>query len=506
MINPEKHLDEHFHDKLENLEINPPDRVWAGIANNLERAAMGKEKRRLAWLWWFSAISLVVSLATFASIFLREDTKLAESKTVESHGAQPSSDISTGASGNMNGTVNNDHSSNTSTGTGSENTVSNTSSAYTSSTNGTASPKQKVTVTNNNTTDASASTQNKQIAANNESGNKSKKEKSFIHRTPVRHVDLVKQEAETVQPEKQYKILATHKEEETAITPLMSFLTVEQRELASAFQPLDNTEIPGRTVCPKWKVGINYTYAWSTFRDLKDSKDSIGYYNGSNAYLEKYRLTAAHFDSIECRKKGFTQGIALGYRVLPHFSIKTGLDHSQYQWEAKIADAVLVKDPNGDNTFAVTTCTSTYNTDSLNGQAANDIYSITGFNPSPQSPDTVLIQHKFNYISIPLTVSYDVFRPCSKFGLSLNAGVAASFLKSYTVTHNGMEEDFDRHFMKSRSMELVAGAAVSYDPIRHLSIEIQPVYRRFIQPVNKYQTVRTYPYMWGLQGGVYFKF
>lgn len=512
MSSPEKQMDEHFRDKLEDLEINPPDRVWTVISGSLDRNEMSRERKRLAWLWWFSIISLIVSVGTFAIIAFRDNAVVAEDRSANiagtGDGRQNNNNDDTYGSINLE--------SDQSNGEGQDNNTASNSSTASANTNS--------YPNSNATANGSAAVSLPTYSASGKTSVKSTQNISYTH-SQQDHMQKVQNSQHTagaIDIDKSDNAVGKTASDNNSLQTLSStfsaeemlmesrkviLLPVEQQpmEIASVLRPLTDSVVPGKSKCPKWKAGVNYTYAWTTFRVLKDAKDSTGYYDGTNAYLERYRLAAAHFDSVETKKKGFSKGIALGYRVLPHFTIKTGVDVSYYQWDAHLADAVLTQDEHGNNTFAVTTSTSAYNTDTINDTAATDVFTILSTNFSV-SPDTVLIQHKFKYASVPVIISYDVFNPCSRFGLSLNAGVAASFLQSYTVIHNGEQEGYHKHYMRKSSMELIAGAAFSYNPIRNLSIEVQPVYRRFIQPVNKFQTVKTYPYMWGIQTGLYFKF
>ena len=247
-------------------------------------------------------------------------------------------------------------------------------------------------------------------------------------------------------------------------------------------------------------VGAYYVYG-ITYRTLKDNDPgNITPYPYSS--MDQSKLTKSYFDSIESKSKGYAQGWSLGYRA-GRLTLTAAIEQSKHEWKTSMASGLF--DSVGEPSFIVPTAMSYYSTDSLGGYYAPE-YQMSLTTQNIQVEDTVMMVHSFKHLTIPLTLSYSFTRPCSKVGVAVTGGIAASFLKSYTLTQDGTRKAPEEHYVRTRNYQLVAGASVSYSPVRWLSVELQPTYRRFIQPVNRLQSVQTYPYMLGAQGVLYFRF
>lgn len=503
MSNTENLPDEHFREKLENLEITPSNRVWAGISSHLERTTTVR-KRSTNWLWGLTTVTLVISLSAAAYVIFNDHTgKTAPSSPVAhtiSNGSKASDDAVSGQHSSTHIATSNtvdkqlaDHST-----ASSSNTAVNTQQSYTISNPGSSSSRKRMEVSK-----PSSPTRIKEGEKPAPGPEEYYNEGSKVKWNEVRHA-----EPGSRPPVKTEKIPQPdpYASEKIAYRPQVFPVSIRQfrvepLKLASELKELEYENIPEGKTCPHWMVGVNYTYGL-TYRTLKDN--APGEFNRyPYEHVDKNKISKAYYDSIESRSTGYSQGLSIGYRA-GRYTLRTGIEQSKYQWEAHKAAGVLFTED--EPTIIVPTAMSYYSSDSLGDHYAFSAPpSISTVGPG-QVEDTVTLIHKFNYTSIPLTLSYSFTRPCKKFGVAITTGVMASFLKSYTLTQDGQLQNPVGNYISKQSYQLVAGASVSYAPVQWLSIELQPTYRRFVQPVNRMQSVKNYPYMLGAQGALYFRF
>jgi hypothetical protein len=514
MSNTENLPDEHFRNKLENLEITPSDRVWGGISSHLERSAITQSKRKVLWLWRLSMITLLVSLTATGYVIFGDH---GQPEPVKGPVADNAANTVNGAGDDAGKALERSGSSAGSKDISTSIQDQETSSA--SSSNAQVVPKHGQSSSlsseikgssSSNMTSSSGEMNVSAFSGQNSTGTQKKasetelyNEGSKLPRNELRHADPpeVIKLVQSDEPQADSYSSAAKMASFAGVTLMSSrHLHVRQQELASAFEELEYEQIPEGEVCPHWIVGINYTYG-NTYRILKDNSDEY-YERYPNMFIDDHKLSKSYYDSIESRSTGYARGLAVGYR-LGRLTLKTGIEQSKYEWETAMARGAY--QGGQEPSFVIPTAMSYYENDTLGENYAAELFIINSSAP-PQFEDTVTLVHSFSYTSVPLRLSYSFTKPCSKVGVAVTGGAAASFLRSYTLTQDGSLQAPEEHYISKQSYQLIAGASVSYAPVRWFSIEVQPTYRRFIQPVNRQQTVKTYPYMLGVQGGLYFRF
>lgn len=495
MTDQGNNLDDHFREKLEELEISPPERVWSGIASHLD-----KKRRRPLWLWWLSGLALLIVAGTFAAggFSGSKDDALAENSAGKASSVAPKE---TGSD------KTGEHPGNASTGNEGSNPAANDKVQSSPISNATAPTTTSAGTVKENTNasreDAHASSQysvkenssGSAISVNTKSKNKNS------HSNPAQ----ITEPANTTKAPATVTSSPANTEAVTSLPLIAALLNEEQQEkeistLLAPFAPAPPGENKNED-CPKWSVGINYAYGL-TYRHLKErSVNSPAY---PEALFPSGYYSKAHYDSIEYRKTGTSTGISVNYNVHPRVTISAGLDFSRYSWGTDKGEAMKLN--RTEPKMLATTCTGYFYTDTLGDSIAEARPGIMLIVPATPVTDTVLLVQNFNYTSIPLSVAYSFTKPCSKFGVAIKAGAAISFLRSHRIILDGRTIVPEQIFIRKSSLNLMAGVAVSYSPLTNLTLELQPVYRRFVQPVNRFKPTAAYPYMLGLQGGMYFRF
>jgi hypothetical protein len=511
MSDPGKKLDDSFRDKLEDFEIAPPERVWSGIANKLDREDMNNNKRRLAWLWRFSILSLIVSFIAVGIVVINnkaaDNTIASNTNTAPGTGADNTNDNTTAKDNSVTGTPGNTANTdgkNVATLPSAGNNTGADNGSPVQSTAGTSkhiNTKSKVSATSSYTASTSSSGNKTATGSNTGNTQQGTTGNSSADRDGSSTASTTNKSTENTSALSSSASQEPDGAERITLDPNAVTLLLSERDIVAGLTPLPPYDpATGNKPCPRWSIGVHYLHA-TTYRKATDNK-FIQAYNPNNYH--PWQQTAAHFDSVETKSKGYSKGFDIGYNVLPRLTLRAGFDVSKYEWQSKMAEAIVHTDPEA--IFLVNTSSSYYYSDTL-GEHGTSQYGF--FITAPgiiRIMDTVTLVHRYDYRSVPVSLSYRFTRPCSKFGVSVNAGVAASFLKEYTLTQDGRGMKPEMSFTRSRSWEMMGGVSLSYTFFRHLSFEVQPVYRKFIKPVNKFTPVKLYPYMWGVQGGVSLKF
>lgn len=510
MSNTENLPDKHFREKLENLEVPPSNRVWTGISSHLEHTAIAR-KRKTNWLWRLGAGALIVSLSAAAAYTIfndHADQAVNDRPVAQNTVLKPSASSKAGAVSDRHSsadTVELPDNANSRVATASVPPASSNEGVgkenhhkenhYIVSTSKSPASKKKIRVTQSPSSSRTGE------------GHKSPPQKdeyynegSKVKRNEVRHVEPGSEPSITKKEEPQpdpYGKIASRPQ----IFPVSTRqFRVEPLELASELKELEYEDIPEGQSCPHWTVGVNYLYG-ITYRKLENNDNAQMTAHPFDS-MDRDKLTSSYFDTIENRNMGYVRGLSLGYRV-GRFTLRTGIEQSKYQWTANAARGMF---SNGaESTFIIPTSMTFYSNDTLGDNYASD-YEMTILTQTIEVEDTVKLVHTSKYTTVPFTLSYSFTRPCKKFGVAITGGIAASYYKSYTLTHDGYQQEPATFYIRSRNYQLIAGASVSYAPVHWLSIELQPTYRRFIQPVNRRQSVGTYPYIVGAQGALYFRF
>lgn len=501
MTDQGNNLDDHFREKLEDLEINPSERVWSGIASHLDQ-----KRRRPLWVWWLNGIGvLIVAGALAAGAFNGSSEKTLAENSAKEIPAEKTQEIpAVHASNTTDEALANAQAERPGIDTGSKNknvATSTQNKAYAAAganTGDNVSPSSPAQINSSSQTRITRNTADRAGLADKASASTNNNDRSS------QASSLASGPAQKTQATDPTAASAAN-EAASAIPMIEAMLDEEQRQndissvitaVPSAAAPADQDEC-----CPKWSIGINYAYG-VTYRHLKEQKVNSSPF--PDPLFPPGQFNKAHYDSIEFRGTGSSKGISVNYNLYPRVTISAGLDISRYSWATDKGEGVIVS-PNDPKLLCVTS-TGYFSTDTLGDISNAPRMGIAVGRPAVPVSDTVLLVQNFSYTSIPLSLSYSLTKPCAKFGVAVKAGAAMSFLKSHRIILDGETIVPEQVLIRKRALNLMAGVALSYSPLENLTIEMQPVYRRFVQPVNRFKSTTTYPYMLGVQGGMYFRF
>lgn len=224
----------------------------------------------------------------------------------------------------------------------------------------------------------------------------------------------------------------------------------------------------------------------------------------------KYRLTNgkhSNYDNsagIATRERSDLSssfGILFGYKVGNKITIQSGLIYSSTNISIAPTKIFAEKDNTGAIKFR-------YNTSSGYG------YLLPSFSNTPAVGDSLFADganHTLRYISIPVIAKYKLGNKNITFNPGV--GITFNFLTKATLTTD-LADQVNRETeyisklesIKKVSYGLILVPEVQYQLSKKWSISATPYFKYSLEPINKDNIVKTYPYTFGLGVGVVFKF
>ena len=137
-------------------------------------------------------------------------------------------------------------------------------------------------------------------------------------------------------------------------------------------------------------------------------------------------------------------------------------------------------------------------------------YLTPRFQPSPAIGDSVRVTatvHKLNYIRVPIGVKYTI--TSGKIKVQTMAGITANFLtrgKLETEIQRGATNEIDLlnkiEGLKSIYLSGQMGIGAEFIVSRKISLLLMPTAHFAFSPINKSGVVKTFPYSFGINGGL----
>ncbi len=201
----------------------------------------------------------------------------------------------------------------------------------------------------------------------------------------------------------------------------------------------------------------------------------------------------SEYDGQESSDFSFNTGFLFGYDVTPKWSIKSGITYAYLMQSIKPKTVYVKTGNNGQQYYQ-------FNTSYGSAQIPSDA-STTQLSDSLRikTSSTQLLQ----LVSVPLIAKYQIQR--NKFSFYGQFGIAVNVLvgeKLLVETPNRTESITNIEGLREFNFGGIVGLGVSYNPIKKLSIMVEPTFRGSLTPINQNTSVKSYPYSLGLAIGL----
>jgi hypothetical protein len=216
----------------------------------------------------------------------------------------------------------------------------------------------------------------------------------------------------------------------------------------------------------------------------------------------------------------YSGGVAFSYKLSKRFSVQSGLYYSSLGQKVEGINSFggfkQYDNTQGDNNFEVLTSSGLVTANNpdvfLNADASNrvvTVYTIDVFDPKKASLQYInnSLTQNFSYLELPVTLRYKVID--KTIGLNLIGGLSYNLLihnAVYTTVNGSKYPIGDTKGLNPLSLSSSIGMGMEYNFSGKLSLNLEPMFRYYLNPFNVSTGTLTHPYSFGIFSGVSYKF
>jgi hypothetical protein len=216
----------------------------------------------------------------------------------------------------------------------------------------------------------------------------------------------------------------------------------------------------------------------------------------------------------------YSGGVAFSYKLSRRFSVQSGLYYSALGQRVEGINSFggfkQYDNTKGDNNFEVLTSSGLVSANNpdvfLNADASERV--ITAFTKDVFDPKKASLQpinnsltQSFSYLELPVTLRYKVID--KTIGINLIGGMSYNLLvhNSVYTTVNGSKYPIgDTKGLNPLSLSSSFGMGMEYNFSSKLSLNLEPMFRYYLNPFNSSSGPIIHPYSFGIFSGVSYKF
>ncbi|HEX5026704.1 MAG TPA: hypothetical protein VFV68_15595 [Agriterribacter sp.] len=241
---------------------------------------------------------------------------------------------------------------------------------------------------------------------------------------------------------------------------------------------------------PYWTVGGFLSNNWSYYR-----LDNDDHHNHSNRHDRKEEI-----EERENHESSFSAGVSIS-RQFKRWGVKTGLVYSAMRIGIEPQEVYAAKEPGGKVGYKFVT-SSGYG------------YVNPGFGSSPTVGDSLQsgnASHHLHSVSVPIMIGYRLDR--GKFSITPSAGVSANLITQATV-QTEIKDAVNKEAVNIEKLKgmydlyagFIADINLQYNFNSNFSVNLVPAVSSAFTPITKDNTVKTFPYSFGVGAGLTYKF
>lgn len=216
----------------------------------------------------------------------------------------------------------------------------------------------------------------------------------------------------------------------------------------------------------------------------------------------------------------YSGGVAFAYKLSRRFSVQSGLYYSALGQKVEGINSFdgfrQFDNTKGNNNFEVLTSSGIVSSDNpnvfLNADASNRVITIFTkdvFDPKKASlqPINNSLTQSFSYLELPVILRYKVID--KTIGINLIGGMAYNLLvhNSVYTTVNGSKYPIgDTKGLNALSLSSSLGMGMEYNFSSKLSLNLEPMFRYYLNPFSVSSSSIIHPYSFGIFSGVSYKF
>jgi hypothetical protein len=247
----------------------------------------------------------------------------------------------------------------------------------------------------------------------------------------------------------------------------------------------------------KWSVGAQIAPIYS-YRDISLNYENQQQVNSAEAEKE--------LNDSEEALISMAGGIDINYNLSSRWTIQTGMYYSKI---GQVNNNALnfVEDDNQYMLYSIST--STGNINIAFGKIPADIRKINPPKDTLESVDlnNVKIIQNFNLFEIPLLIKYKIIN--RKFGLSISGGLSPAYItknRTYLQVNSDKYDIGNSGNLNSVIYNSTIGLGMNYSISKNLYLEIQPMFKYSLSPINKGSQFDYHPYSFSWFTGLNYKF
>jgi hypothetical protein len=305
----------------------------------------------------------------------------------------------------------------------------------------------------------------------------------------------------SIEPENGPSFKGTNFRNKNRIIPLEKSFTGQYT--ASTFLPEAVSEIPEKTGEERWTISALV---------------SPTYYSGIN--LDHNALTSL-LVSKEQPVISYTGGFSFAYKINKRLSVQSGLFYSSFGNELSGINSFggfeTYDKTKGDHNFEVLTTNGTvytsnndvFLTDNISTARISTRYTSDVFDPTKANLtylDNSLTQN-FSYLELPFFLKYKLVD--KTLGFNLIGGLSSNFLVNngvYSSLNGGRYLVGKTEGVSAITFSSSLGMGMEYNLGKNLSLNLEPTFRYYLNPVTGNDGLRVHPYSFGIFSGLSFKF
>lgn len=216
----------------------------------------------------------------------------------------------------------------------------------------------------------------------------------------------------------------------------------------------------------------------------------------------------------------YSGGVAFSYKLSRRFSVQSGLYYSALGQKVEGINSFggfkQYDNTKGNNNFEVLTSSGVVSASNpdvfLNSDASGRV--VTAFTKDVFDPKKASLQYinnsltqSFSYLELPITLRYKVIDKA--IDINLIGGMSYNLLvhNSVYTTMNGTKYEIgDTKGLNPLSLSSSFGMGMEYNFSGKLSLNLEPMFRYYLNPFNSSSGLVLHPYSFGIFSGVSYKF
>lgn len=217
----------------------------------------------------------------------------------------------------------------------------------------------------------------------------------------------------------------------------------------------------------------------------------------------------------------YSGGFAVSYKINKRFSVQTGLYYASNGQKidgiSSFAGFGRYYYTKGSSNFGVKTSSGPVLTsnpdvflvDNTSVNRVQTAYTIDVFDPNKASLDYIssTIIQNFNYLEMPLVLKYKIVD--KMLDINIIGGISYDILLNnsvYARTESGKYEVGKTQGLSKLNLSSSLGMGMEYSLSRKISLNLEPTFRYFLNPLNEMSNPALHPYSFGVFSGFSYRF